>query len=156
MKRNPIAEHRAPSARGLKDRRGFFLAELLFAVAAIIIAAVWLLAAYNASLQLTEVSQQTSVALDDLKDMMEKVKATSFSQLNAIFPNGAADGVVGGGPNTYAPMVGGYSLANEQITVTHQPNVAADPQELVVQLTWTNFGRTYQRSVSTLRSSESS
>src|SRR3989338_4079162 len=126
---------------------GFVLLELLFAVVVLLLSATWVLMAYHSALHLTEVSQQTSLALDDVKDMMEKIKATPFSQLLSSFPNGAINGVVGGGPDTYQAMVGGaYGLTDEQITVLHQPNTSADPRELVVHITWTNRGRTYQKS----------
>ena len=133
--------------------RGSLLVELLIGFGAMVIAAVWLLTAYHSSLQLTEVAQQAAVALDDLKDMMEKIKSTPFAQLATDFPNGTANGGV---PDKYGTVVGGYSLQTEQVTVTHQPNAAADPRELVVQVTWTNGGRTHQRRVSTMRSSRAS
>ena len=135
---------------------GFVLLEALLAVGVLIISAVWLMAAYHSALHLTEVAQQTLLALDDLKDMMERIKATSFSQLNTNFPNGAVNGVVGPGPDKYGAVVGGYGLTNEQITVVHQPSTGADPKELVVQLSWTNRGRTYQTTISTVRASKAS
>ena len=76
---------------------------------------------------------------------------TSLSVLRAV------NGVVGGGPDTYQPIIGGlYGLANEQITVLHQPNAATDPHELIVQITWTNRGRLYLKSISTIRASRAS
>jgi hypothetical protein len=112
--------------------------------------------AYQSALHLTEVSQQTNLALSDLRDMMERIKTTPFTALAAGFPNGAVNGVVGGGPDLYTGVVGGYPLANEQITVTHSPTTAADPRELIVQVQWTNRGRTYQRRATTVRSSQAS
>ncbi len=132
-------------------RRGMTLVELLIAIAVCVVAGVWLLAAYHSALHLTEVAQQATVALDDLRDMMERIKATPFNQLTAAFPNGVANGAAG-----YAVAIGNYTLPNQQITVTHSPSVAADPRELIVQVTWTNRGRVYQRSTSTVRSSQAS
>ena len=131
-----------------KGNAGVLLAELLLAVAAIFIAGVWLLGAYHSSFTLIEASQQTNVAVSDLKDLMERIKTTPFTQLNADFPNGAvAD---------YSAVTGGYTLPNEQIAVTHSPNPNADPRELTVQLNWINRGRAYQRTLSTVRASEAS
>ena len=138
------------------------LVEVLFAIWVLVLSGLGLLASYQANLHLSEVSQQTGMALNDLKDMMERIKATSFTNLQANFPSGAPNGVVGGGAEKYSPIIGGYTLSNEQITVqhqdpvTHQASVIADPRELVVQLSWTNRGRTYQRSVMTIRASRAS
>ena len=135
---------------------GFTLVELLLAMGVLVIAGVWLLGAYHSSLHLAEVSRQHNVALNDLRDMMERIKATPFAQLTNNFPDGAVNGVVGGGAETYSGVIGGYTLANEQITVTHSPTPTADPKELVVQVTWVNRNRTHQRSISTMRASEAS
>lgn len=158
-----MSSHRSTrdSRRGWASRRrggaaGFVLVDVLFAIGVIVVAGVWILAAYGSALATTEVAQQTSVALDDLKDMMEKIKSTAFSQLTANFPNGAVNGIVAPAGDKYGAVVGGYGLTNERITVTHQPGTAADPRELVVTVTWTNRGRTHQRSVTTIRSSKAS
>jgi Tfp pilus assembly protein PilV len=124
------------------------LAELLVAMTVAVVGGIWLLASYHSILHLTEVSQQSATALDDLKDMMERIKATPFAQLTATFPTGVA--------GAYNGIVGGYTLSNQQITVTHQPSANADPRELVVQVTWTNRNRNYQRSLSTMRASRAS
>ena len=137
-------------------RRGMTLVELLVAIVVVVLGGLWLLGAYHSVLELTEVSEQADRALNDLRDMMERIKTTPFTSLAANFPTGAVNGVVGQGQNLYAPIVGSYSLTGEQITVTHRPTAAADPRELVAVLQWTNRGRTYQRSLSTMRVSESS
>ena len=137
-------------------RRGMTFVELLLAMGVLVVSGVWLLGAYQSSLRLTEAAQQTKVALNDLRDMMERIKTTPFSRLDDDFPSGAPDGIVGAGANRYAAVVGGYSLPTERITVTHRPDAAADPREMVVEVTWTNRGRAYQRSVATVRASEAS
>ena len=140
-----------------RNGTGFTLVEVLFAIIVVVVSGVWLMAAYQSALHLTEVSQQTNLALSDVRVMMERIKTTPFTALNARFPNGAVNGVVGGGPDLYTGIVGGYALGNtEQITVTHSPNTAADPRELIVQVQWTNRGRTYQRRATTMRSSQAS
>lgn len=139
-----------------RHRRGVLLIEILFAIGILLVAAVWLLVAYHSSMQVSELGQQTSVALDDLKDMMERIKATPFNSLTNNFPNGAVNGVVGLGPEQYGVIIGGYTLTSEQITVTHQPGTNADPREMIVRVTWVNRGRTFQKSVSTMRASRAS
>ena len=131
--------------------RGMTLVEVLISITILVLCGVGVAWAYQSSLHLSEVSQQASVAVNDLKDMLERIKATPFSQLTANFPNGVANGAAG-----YTVAIGGYTLPSEQITVTHSPNTAADPRELIVQVTWANGGRVYQRSSSTMRSSQAS
>ncbi len=142
-------------AKVRQRRAGFTLVEVLGAIAVIVLASIGLLTAYQSTLHLNEVAQQSSLALNDLKDMMERLKSTPFAQLQANFPNGTVNGTAGT-PQEYTNIIGGYTLQNEQITVTHSPAVTSDPRELIVQVTWTNRGRTYQRSLSTIRSSEAS
>ncbi len=137
-------------------RSGLTLVELLLAIVVMMVAGVWLLSAYHSSLHLNDVARQAAVALGDLNDILERVKTTPFTQLATDFPDGAANGVVGGGPDRYGAIVGGYTLSNEQITVTHQPSPLADPRELIVQVTWTHRDRTYQRRLSTIRTSQAS
>ena len=129
------------------------LVELLVAIMVMVLGGLWLLGAYHSVLELTEVSQQADVALNDLRDIMERIKTTPFTSLATVFPDGVQDG---GGSTPYAPIVGTYTLSGEQITVTHRPTAATDPRELIVTLRWTNRGRTYQRTLSTMRVSESS
>ena len=147
-----IRAHRA----GRRPVRGFTLVEVLFAIVVVVVSGVWLMVAYQSALHLAEVSQQSTMALNDIRSMMERIKTTPFTALNASFPTGAINGVVGVGPDLYTGVVGGYGLNTEQITVTHSPSTAADPRELVVQVQWTNRGRTYQRRATTMRSSQAS
>jgi Tfp pilus assembly protein PilE len=139
-----------------KRQDGFTMVELLFAVAVLIVSGVWMLSAYHSALQTTAMSQQWKVAVNDLHDMMERIKSTPFAQLNASFPNGTANGTA----NAYATVVGTYTLNGESITVTHfdlagAPSITADPRELVVTIQWTDKGRTYTKTVRTMRSSKS-
>lgn len=140
---------------GRFGKAGMTLVELLVAVMVMALGGLWLLGAYHSVIELTEVSQQSDVAINDLRDMMERIKTTPFTGLAASFPNGTVNGITGGGPNLYAPIVGTYTLNGEQITVVHRPNATADPRELIVTLQWSNGGRAYQRSLSTIRVSES-
>ena len=135
-------------------RAGVTLIELLFALTVVLIAGVWLLMAYHSALRLSEMAQQSIVALNDLRDMAERIKTTPFTQLASDFPNGAPNGVVGPQPERYSGIIGGYTLPNEQITVTHSPNTVADPREVIVQVTWMSGGRACQRQLSTIRAGQ--
>ncbi len=136
-----------------RNSRGVLLAEILLAISAILVAGVWLLGAYGSAIGLSNAAQQSNIAMNDLKDMMEQIKSTSFNQLTTNFPDGVVNG---GNPDKYSAVVGGYGLTNEQITVTHRPNTAADPKELVVQITWTDGGRQYTKTLTTYRTSRAS
>ena len=138
------------------DAMGLTLVELLLATIVLVAAGVWLVGAYQSALQVTDMSRQAGIALGDLNDILERIKSTAFTQLATDFPNGAAGGAVGGGPDRYGAIVGGYTLANQQITVTHSPSTTADPRELIARVTWTSRNRTYQRQLSTVRSSQAS
>ncbi len=137
-------------------RAGFTLVELLFTILILVISGLGILGAYTSSFKLVRVAQQTNIAMNDVRDIIERIKSTSFTQLTTNFPNGAANGIVGTGADKYGVIIGGYTLPTEQITVTYQPNTTADPVELVVQLQWTSGGRTYQQSFSTIRASKAS
>ena len=140
----------------LRNNRGVSLIETLLAFTVVIVAGISLMVAYQSAIHLTEVSQQSNIAMNDLRAMMERIKTTPFSALNANFPNNAINGVVGAGPDLYTGVVGGYGLGTEQITVTHNPGTGSDPKEMIVQVQWTNRGRTYQRRAVTMRSSQAS
>lgn len=130
-------------------RGGLTLIELVLAVVVLVLAGLAVLGAYQASYHLTEVSQQMGIALKDLKDMMERIKTSPFNTLATAFPNG----VVGGGAvDQYGPIVGGYNLPTEQITVTY-PTPGTNPLEILVTVTWMNRNRTYSRSLATFRTS---
>ena len=128
---------------------GLTLVELVFAIMLLAIAGVTLLGAYQVSHQLAEVAQQTRIAVNDLKTMMEHVKSTPFASLTTSFPNGVPNGP---GGNAYSTLLGGYGMAGEQITVAY-PNPAANPLEVIVTVSWTYRSRPYTRTLSTFRSS---
>jgi type II secretory pathway pseudopilin PulG len=138
------------------DRAGVTLVELLVAIGVLLVSGIWLLSSYKSSLELTEIAQQETIAFNDIRAMLERIKTTPFANLQADFPNGAPNGVVGGGAEKYSVIIGGYTLGGEQVTVTHSPSQIADPRELIVQVDWTNRGRAYQRSASTIRASKAS
>lgn len=139
----------------LHETKAMTLAETLGAMVVLVLGGLAIMSSYQSSLHLTEVAHQNALAMDDLKDMMERVQTTSFTQLNANFPDGAINGIIGLGPDQYSGIVGGYGLNTEQIVVRHVPSIVADPRELVIEVSWTNHGRLYRKSLATFRSSRS-
>ena len=116
---------------------GVSLIEVLFAIGVIVIGGLWLLGAFQSGIQLTDASQDSSVAIEDLKDMMERIKTTPFNaNLPVTFPDGVAGDEtigagadVGTGADQYPAVVGvdltgdgvrDYTLSSEQITVTYR------------------------------------
>lgn len=150
MRRQAGCAESVSARRPRRPRSGMTLVELLIGVAILLVSSLSLLAAYRYALELSEVAHQSAVAVNDIKDMLERIKTTSVANLQTDFPNGVANAAA------YTTIVGGLTLSGEQITTTHSPSITADPRELSVQVTWTNRGRTYQRSLSTLRSSQAS
>jgi Tfp pilus assembly protein PilV len=122
----------------LKKTKGLTLAETLVAAGIAAFALVGLLQAFLANIYLSDLAKGNTVAIDDLKDMMEKIQSAPFSDMLADFPNGTVNGPVGRRYNT--TVVGNYALRNESITVTYV-NPASDPLEVIVNVTWTDSRR---------------
>jgi hypothetical protein len=116
---------------------GVTIVEVLFALIVVAISGVWLLGAYHSGIHLTEVSQEAAIALNNLRDMAERIKSSPFNaSLPADFPDGiSGDGAIGSGgdvgtgadqyPNIVGIDVNGdsvrdYRLTNEQITVAYR------------------------------------
>ena len=140
-----IARHVRHAPR-LLAASGLTLVEVLLALLVCVIAGLGVLGAYQTAMHLTEVTQQTTVALNDLKDIMEQIKATPFTLLVTNFPAGTLDATTGQG------IVGGYTLNGEQIAVAY-PNPGTNPLEIVITVNWTNRNRSYSRSAATFRAS---
>ena len=130
-------------------KKGFTIVELLCAVIVFVVAGIAVLGAYQSAFRLVEASQQSTIAMSDLRDMSERIKDTAFTLLLTNFPNGTANGPAG---NPYSTIVGGYTLTQQSISVTY-PVLGIDPLELIVTVTWVTGGRTYARSLSVKRTS---
>jgi len=111
---------------------GATLLELVVATLVFSVALGALLSGMTTILQLIDHSRDQTVAVTDLRNMLEKIRATAFANMQARFPNGVANGPAG---NRYSTLLGGYTLRNEQITVTY-PSVGADPLEIRVTVNW--------------------
>jgi prepilin-type N-terminal cleavage/methylation domain-containing protein len=132
----------------MKRHKGMTLIEILIATLIFTLALGALLNGIMAALYLIDQSRNQTIATNDLRNMMEKIRATSFADMFLLFPDSVADGP---GNNRYQTYVGGYSLTNEHITVTYADTLV-DPLEIKVNLTWQDKrGRTYNASISTFK-----
>ena len=124
------------------------LVEILVATLIAVVAIGGILEAYRHFNTLSESTQEINTAMRHLTTMMEKVRSTPFSVLEARFPNAAANG---GASNDYSAIVGGYSLSGQQITVTY-PNPGTNPLEIIIAVQWNGpQGRQYVKSLSTFK-----
>lgn len=128
--------------------RGATLVEVLIAAFVLLMAVGAILETYNQFSRLGETTKDNMTALRDAQSMMERISSTAFANIEATYPNGAVDG---GGVTDYSAIVGGYSLTNEQITVTY-PAPGSNPLEMIVTVQWnTAQGRPMTKSLSTIR-----
>ena len=131
----------------MRSARGMTLVEILVALLILVIASGGIVGTYLSSNQMLEYSLHTMKAVDDLEDMVERIRSTPFNLVAARFPGGAANG---GGVTDYAGLVGGYALDNEQITVTY-PSVQPGRMEILVTVAWTSRQRARTARLSTIR-----
>jgi len=134
-----------------RQQRGFTFVELLLVIFVLVAAGTGILGSFLSTHLLTQYGRDTMVAMEDLKDMMERIHATPFTDLLTDFPAGDANGPAG---NAYTCIVGnnGYTLSDQQITVTY-PAQTATRREVLVTLSWTSRGRTRSAALSTVRTS---
>jgi len=115
-----------------KNSRGFTYVELMLATLILVIAGVAILQSFTVEAYFSLINRGRTVAMTDLSNIMEAIISTPFNSIPARFPNGTKDGSVG---NPYPNIVGGYTIKNEEITVTYV-NPASDPLEITVTLKW--------------------
>lgn len=126
--------------------RGVSYVEILLAVVLFITAGAAILGASLAMHDLSDHATKSMRAVSDLQTVMERIASTAFQNVLTQFPGGVVDG----GANNYAAIVGGYTLPGEQITVTY-PSQTADRLEIVVTLNWTHRSRLRTTVLSTIR-----
>ncbi|RJO63756.1 MAG: prepilin-type N-terminal cleavage/methylation domain-containing protein [Candidatus Omnitrophota bacterium] len=129
-----------------KIKSGMTMVELLVALAIGVIATIAILQGYLGNIFMSEIAKGNTVAMDDLVDMLERIKCTPFNELTAKFPNGTVNGPAA---NLYTNITGNYTLKGEQIVVTYT-NVTSDPLEIMVTVNWQDqIGRQYGNSLTT-------
>lgn len=132
----------------IHDIKGMTLIELLIATLVFTIALGALLNSIIVVLYLIDLAKNQTIAISDLRNMMESIRVTAFADTLSLFPNSVVDGPV---KNSYRSVIGGYTLYNEHIIVTYA-NVHSDPLEIKVNLTWADKrGRNHSASVSTFK-----
>jgi len=114
------------------NAKGMTYVEILIATLLFILAIVSLLNSLTAIVYFISLSGEQTLAISDLRNMMEQIKVTAFANMVGLFPNSVIDGPTG---NYYQAVVGGYTLNNEHIVVTYR-NTNTDPLEIRLSLTW--------------------
>ncbi|OIO36489.1 MAG: hypothetical protein AUJ74_02010 [Candidatus Omnitrophica bacterium CG1_02_44_16] len=129
-------------------KNGMTLVEVLIATLIFSVALGVLLSSLGAIIDLLDIAQDRSQATSDLKNMMEKIRATPFDAITTRFTNGTTDGPV---TNPYTAIVGGYNLKNEHMIVSYA-NPNTDPLEILVLANWQDKkGRAFNTTISTFR-----
>lgn len=116
----------------LRRKKGMTFIEILIAVLIFSLALGPLLNSLLAGLYLIQLSKEQTIAISDLRNMLEDMRATAFANMFSLFPESVVDGPVS---NSYQSVVGGYALMDQHITVTYV-NVRPDLLEIKVNLTW--------------------
>jgi prepilin-type N-terminal cleavage/methylation domain-containing protein len=138
-----------------KVNKGFTLIEVMVTALITSTAVAALLMVYINALNLIIQAKEMAIACDDVKDVLEKMKSTAFTDIPKVgnFPD---NGLVA------ASVVGGFSLNNEQIRVAlkradgTEANVIIsnipDPMLIEVTVSWRGKdGRNYARVFQTIR-----
>jgi type II secretory pathway pseudopilin PulG len=132
----------------INHKKGMTLFEILVATLVFTLALGVLLSSLTGILYLIAQAKDETIAVSDLKNVAERIRATPFNSVVTFFPNGVQDGP---SFNLYQALVGGYNLTNEHITVTY-PNVNADPLEIRITATWQGkYGRSFSTALSTFK-----
>ena len=127
---------------------GITLIENLIATLVFTIALVAVVSSIASIVDVIDDAKDTTVATADLRNVMEKIKATPFDSVTTKFPKGVSDGPAS---NLYSAIVDNYTLTNEHITVTYKDE-NAEPLEINAAMSWQNKkGRSFSRSMSTFK-----
>lgn len=127
------------------NKRGLTLIETLFAMLIAVIAIGGTLEAFHYNFILARTSEETSVALQDMANIMERIACTPFNNITSDFPDGVADGT------NYEAIVGGYTLVDEHISVNYT-DADSDPLEIIVNISWSGAkNRQHSMSLSTFK-----
>ena len=130
-------------------RTGIMFVELLLVLFIFVVVGAGVVGSYLSIQILSQHARETMVAMEDLKDMMERINSTPFTSQLTNFPSGVANGPVA---NNYATIVGGYTLPSQSLTVTY-PAQSATRLEILVALSWSSSGRARMVALSTVKTS---
>lgn len=126
---------------------GVTFVEILLALVLFVVCSIGIIGAHLAMSSLADFSTQNMRATSDILAIVEHIQATPFASITANFPAGITNG---GAANPYGALVGGYTLADERITVTY-PAQAANRLEMLITLNWTHKSRARSAVISTIR-----
>ncbi|MFA5411575.1 MAG: hypothetical protein WC321_06965 [Candidatus Omnitrophota bacterium] len=137
-----------------KVNQGFTFLELMVTAFIVIVACLALLEVYGHSINLVLQAREIAIATDDLKDVMEALSNTAFSNLPIDFPSGVL--------SNPAAKIGALLLSNEQIQLSYfdlggnpvviNPLNIPDPLLIEVCVSWTSrAGRNYNQVLRTVR-----
>ena len=135
------------SFKMVKKKNAFSLLETVIVAGILVIVAVAVMGIFITSLNCMTQAKEISIATEDLKDVLEKIKSTPFAQLTdpSKFPDGA---------NVGLNVIGGFLLSDENIVVSYPQGANADPLEIQVAITWTGKDkRSYSKTFNTIRTS---
>lgn len=114
----------------MNDRiKGLTLIEVLIVSVLLVVVLTGVLGVYFTAMNYVDWAKELSIATDDARDVLEKIKNAAFANVTTEFPDGA--GVV-------AADIGGFVLQNEAIVVTYPNGTVVDPLEIVVTVSWNN------------------
>lgn len=130
------------------NSKGMTLVEILIATLVFVVALGAVLSSIVAILYIIDLAKDQTVAMSDLRNIMEQIRATTLANMASLYPNAVADGPAN---NRYQTILGGYSLNNEHITVTYF-DINSDPLEINVRISWEDkYRRPYSTSMSTFK-----
>lgn len=107
--------------------KGLTLVELLIVSLVLVVTIGALLVVFVNALNQIVLAKEISIATDDLRDILEKIKATPFANIVTQYPDGSL---------IAASVIGGFILPNESISISYPRGTNADPLEVNATVTW--------------------
>jgi len=113
--------------------RAFTLIEIMISIMVVTIVLLGILSGYIGCLQINEISRSTTLAMEDARCVIEKMRSLSVSALTDITGQNWTDWAAGNGLS---------GLQNEQIVVAYTDRDASgsalddDPLEVTVTVNW--------------------
>lgn len=151
----------------MKKKKGFTLVEVMIVSGIIVVAVAGLCQVFITALNAIDDAKALNIAVDDIKDVLEKMNNVPFSVSTRVFdgvPEADVNGafIEDGTDQVAAGDIGGFLLDNEQISVSFPQvinNPAApvlvidlpDPLEVLVSISWTVKGRVRNKAYRAIR-----